>query len=222
MRNFLWYGGSPQTKRSLLNWITVCLPKSEGGLGFRWRKDLIMASSIHLGWTAFSSSTMWASWFKAKYFKGFSPWHPRALISGSCIWRQIKSRSHFLFQSSHWILGDGKDISFWHDKWHGPLFLEQKFPNALFPWIETVHDIFSNPQWLSRMTYPQQAVFVSSSLLTNFSLSNIPNMLIWSSSNSSHLPFLAAWETIRARCLPRVWSKFAWNNLLKPSIACFA
>lgn len=34
MKNFLWSGGPAQSKRSFLNWNSVCQPKSEGGLGF--------------------------------------------------------------------------------------------------------------------------------------------------------------------------------------------
>lgn len=209
MRNFFWSGGPEHAKRSLLNWNSVCRPKSKGGLGFRRIKDMISANSVRLGWTAVSSSSLWASWFRAKYLKGFSPWHLISLSIGSCIWRLIKRSSHFLFQNNHWILGDGKSISFWHDKWHGPLSLAQVFPYMDFSWSDSVNDILSNPQRLSSMSFPQQVAAFSSTLLATFSLVDEPDALIWSSSNSSHLSFSAAWESIRPRSLPRVWHQFA-------------
>lgn len=90
MRNFLWSGGPEQAKKSLLIWNSICQPKSEGGLGFRRIKDMVSANSVRLGCSAISSSSLWASWFRAEYLKGFSPWHPSSLSSGSCIWRPIK------------------------------------------------------------------------------------------------------------------------------------
>lgn len=136
MRNFLWSGGSLQAKESLISWRSVCLPKLDGSLGFRRIQDLIKPSMVKLGWVALTSSSLWASWFKAIYFKGFSPCHPSSLLSGSCIWNHIKRFSHLIFQNIHWQLGDGKNTSFWHDKWHGPLSIAHQFLGVSLPWTD--------------------------------------------------------------------------------------
>ena len=68
MRNFLWLV-SPEKMCSLVNWETVCLPKTEGGLGLRRVKDFNEACMMKLGWSAVSIDSLWAGWFCARYFR---------------------------------------------------------------------------------------------------------------------------------------------------------
>ena len=58
-RNFLWSANPNQTKRNLIKWKVVCLPKEEGGLGLRRVKEMNEPCILKLGWLAMTSSSIW-------------------------------------------------------------------------------------------------------------------------------------------------------------------
>jgi hypothetical protein len=70
-RNFWW--GFPKDKArnlSLKSWESLCLPKDQGGLGFRLMKEVNLSLISKLGWKLLSNhDCLWVSLFKAKYFK---------------------------------------------------------------------------------------------------------------------------------------------------------
>ena len=61
-RNFFWSANPTQTKKNLINWKVVCLPKEEGDLGLRRVKEMNEAYMLRLGRLAMTSSSIWASW----------------------------------------------------------------------------------------------------------------------------------------------------------------
>lgn len=85
--NLLW-GISFGLVAFLIRWEIVYLPKEEGGLGIRWISEVNEAWLMKLGWQA-ASSSLWAKWFKNRYFRNSSLWHHSTRNSGSCIWISI-------------------------------------------------------------------------------------------------------------------------------------
>lgn len=109
-RSFLWKGEDPSKTNpgsSLVNWNTVCKPKSLGGLGI---PDLEKFSrALRLRWL----------WFKWK--DDNKPWIGMDI---PCDDSDIR-----LFQAATTItLGNGEKTGFWHDKW-----LQNSCPKDIAP-----------------------------------------------------------------------------------------
>ena len=128
-KNFLWSANSEKKINHMVRWETICLPKLEGGLGMRRIEELNEACMLNLGWSTASSNSIWARWFRYKYFRSSSIWNPSNPVPWSCIWKRIRASSFFLQRDSKCILGNGHFVSLWYDKWiaHDPI--APRFPN---------------------------------------------------------------------------------------------
>ena len=62
----------------------------ESGLDIKRVSETNEASMLRLGWQAMTTSSLWATWLKKRYFKNFSIWHPNNPLASSCTWRKIK------------------------------------------------------------------------------------------------------------------------------------
>jgi hypothetical protein len=86
-RNFWW--GFPKGKTynlPLKSWSSICLPKDQGGLGFRLMKDINVSLIAKLGWKLLSNhDALWIALFKEKYIK-YGTLLSCPLSSGSFIW----------------------------------------------------------------------------------------------------------------------------------------
>lgn len=111
MRNLLWSVDPIKSGSNYVRWETICLPKSEGGMGLRRLKELKKACLLKLGWSAVTKTSLWAKWFSAKYCRGNSIWHPCNPKNGSTSWKKIRSLSSLLQCNSRWAVGNGKSIN---------------------------------------------------------------------------------------------------------------
>jgi hypothetical protein len=70
-KNFLWGFAKDKAKNLLLkSWNSICLPKEEGGLGFRRMHDFNLSLISKLGWKLLSNSyCLWVSQLQKKYIK---------------------------------------------------------------------------------------------------------------------------------------------------------
>jgi len=62
----LWWGFPKDKTRnlSLKSWNSMCLPKDQGGLGFRLMKDVNLSMISKLGWKLLSNhNSLWVSLF---------------------------------------------------------------------------------------------------------------------------------------------------------------
>jgi len=76
---------------SLKSWNSLCLPKDQGGLGFRLMKDVNISLISKLGWKLLvDHDCLWVSLFKNKYFK-YGNLLTSSLPTDSFIWNGIKS-----------------------------------------------------------------------------------------------------------------------------------
>lgn len=115
MQNFLWLASPKKVNSNLVNWETLFLPKSEGGLGMCRVKDFTEACMMKLGWSAVSIDSLWARWFRSRYFRRSSIWHSSNPRGGSCIWKRIKSLAFYLQHGNSWKLANGLSIKVWVD-----------------------------------------------------------------------------------------------------------
>ncbi|KAL8159786.1 hypothetical protein V2J09_001323 [Rumex salicifolius] len=128
IRSFIWgsYGGV--RKPHLVDWGTVCSPKSVGGLGVRSTVEMNMASLGKLGWRLINEAAdIWGRIMTAKYglsIEGGCVNQTKLLSNMSYGWRSIRwALEGCVGRGIRWNVGDGSKIRFWLDHWldGGPL-----------------------------------------------------------------------------------------------------
>ena len=120
-RSFLWGSTPDKRKLHLLSWDKVCRPKAEGGLGIRKSMDMNKALVAKVGWRLMQDRTsLWARVLRSKYKAGDFK-DRRWLVAkrpGSSTWRSvIGGLKNVVTKGNRWVIGDGKEVSFWTDSW---------------------------------------------------------------------------------------------------------
>ncbi|KAG7559686.1 Reverse transcriptase domain [Arabidopsis thaliana x Arabidopsis arenosa] len=141
-RAFLWGSTTEKKKQHLIAWNRVCQPRGEGGLGLRKAKDMNKALVSKVGWRLMNETkSLWANVLRKKYKVGSvqdQGWLA-ARRPGSSTWRSIVTGLREVgLQGSRWVLGNGRDIRFWTDKWlcNEPLVerVIMELPNESLQW----------------------------------------------------------------------------------------
>ena len=96
-------------------WSKVCKPKVAGRLGLRDPKQLNNAAVLKFSWDSLKSNTDWGSLFRSR-FKVTSFQFSTAYMK-SAIWPGIKEALPIIFLHCRWIVGNGKMVNFWLDRW---------------------------------------------------------------------------------------------------------
>ena len=67
-RRFIWDGNSKSHKMSMVGWEKFCMPKNQGGLGFKKINEMNKALLMKLSWEVVSNSDkLWVKVFCSKY-----------------------------------------------------------------------------------------------------------------------------------------------------------
>ncbi|GKD05798.1 hypothetical protein Tco_1180772, partial [Tanacetum coccineum] len=124
IKNFLWTKGGNATGKVSVCWKDVCKPKSQGGLGLKPLHDLNKAlMAKHLWSIASNKDSIWVKWVKIYKLRGNNLWDVELKKGQSWVWLQLLNLRDKIRRFVNVKIGDGKDCSFWFDKWHsnGPL-----------------------------------------------------------------------------------------------------
>lgn len=93
--------------------------KGMGGLGLRKTKESNDAALAKLGWRYLNDSEgLWARVLKGKYSRdqlGVNLATPR--VGNSHVWKGLYESWRKVQKGASWILGDGKSVPFWTDRW---------------------------------------------------------------------------------------------------------
>lgn len=115
-RDFLWSGRNKSKKMPLVAWESVCLPRSEGGLGVlqiaAWNKAALgkLLWKIVADWDC-----LWVRWVKAVYLKGKTIWCTKAKDSHPWYWKKILNLRELFREHLKCQLGDGRQFSLFYD-----------------------------------------------------------------------------------------------------------
>lgn len=118
MARFWW--GTTEDKRCMHwhSWVSMCFPKSKGGMGFRdlntFNTALLakQAWRIHIG-----ANPLLAKLLKARYFKHDDILNARRSYDPSYTWRSLWGSKALLMEGLAWRVGNGSSIKVWSDSW---------------------------------------------------------------------------------------------------------
>lgn len=103
---------------SLKSWSSMCLPKSEGGLGFQAVYDMNQALLSKLAWKVVTNEqSLWVRILKGKYLQQGSFWETVWNPQASWVWKGILKMRPHLERGLCWLVGNGVNISIWRDPW---------------------------------------------------------------------------------------------------------
>nr|XP_043613006.1 uncharacterized protein LOC122584974 [Erigeron canadensis] len=98
---------------------TICLPKSEGGLGIRIIADVNKALMLNHVWSILNNrESLWVKWIHSYRLKARSLWD--VPIRQNCLWgwRKMLQLRHLIRPHIWSRIGNGLNTSVWFDKWH--------------------------------------------------------------------------------------------------------
>ncbi|KAL9277743.1 hypothetical protein AtEden1_Chr00c002g0322401 [Arabidopsis thaliana] len=218
---FLWSGNIESSSKAKVSWSSVCLPKSEGGLGLRslsaWNNNLC----LRLIWLLFSGSgSLWVAWhtYHQKLLES-SFWSLKGRAGDSLLWRLLLKLRHLAAQFIKCKVRNGKKAWFWYDNWTplGPLygFFGDHGPRSLrVPILAKVADTCNDNGW--KMAAPRSDL--AESLQIHLSSTQPPasssgvDTFAWEIDGKSCNGFSSfkTWEKLRPRDSEKVWAPLIW------------
>ncbi|XP_026451639.1 uncharacterized protein LOC113351959 [Papaver somniferum] len=135
----------------------------------------------------------------------------------SSIWPGIKWVAADVFEHSRWLVGDGKNISFWNDIWIKDKPFKDIFPeNAI---------MLQNPKMKVAELIRDGEWKIPASFLEFFSTSELPvidnkeDRRIWSATTSGKFTVASASDCIRKKYHSVHWAKIVWHKSVHPNVS---
>ncbi|CAO2177232.1 unnamed protein product [Urochloa humidicola] len=118
-KHCLWRGGDLNSKKpSKAAWPTVCLPKSQGGLGvlnLEEHNNALLMKFLHKFFT--KADIPWVKLVWDNYYKNGRL--PGQFKKGSFWWRDIIKLMDKYKEMAEVFIADGSTVKLWEDKWNG-------------------------------------------------------------------------------------------------------
>ncbi|XP_028080046.1 uncharacterized protein LOC114281693 [Camellia sinensis] len=162
--NFLWGGSETRRKLHLISWKEICVNKNKGGLGVRNLGQVNECLLVKWWWRyGNEEAALWKKVICSKYGGVGGRWCPLFISSVglSYTWRGITSVAEgnialreFFWQNFRLVVGNGRRIHFWFDKWCHNQNLSVSFPRLFALSVEKdgklvdfVHRRVSDSDW---------------------------------------------------------------------------
>lgn len=118
LTRFVWKGNIDEKGEAKIAWKTICLPRTEGGLGLKdtseWNKAQIIR---HLLKIITRSNSLWPSWINQTMLRRKHFWTMAIPSDCSWIWKKVLRLRVLALQFISYSIGDGSTISLWFDPW---------------------------------------------------------------------------------------------------------
>lgn len=151
---FLWRGDVSKTGGVKVAWSSVCLPRSEGGLGLRcpvaWNKAQIM---MHLWRLITKKKSLWVDWVQGTVLKRNAFWTIPIPTDCSWFWRKLLRLREVVLPHISVRLGNGAKTLFWLDPWWRQTCIANSFKdnliaNANSNPLATVNSFIFSGSWM--------------------------------------------------------------------------
>ena len=133
-RNFLWGEGALVQKLHLVKWDTICLERRNGGLGVKNLSIMNKALLCKWSWQFANEKGAWLiEVIRRKYGEEEVQWvscNPKEGF-GVGLWKNLRQWGYLVSNGFSYVVGDGKRMKFWKDRWCGDLPLDVAF-SSLF------------------------------------------------------------------------------------------
>ncbi|GLT73885.1 hypothetical protein SLA2020_457150 [Shorea laevis] len=219
---FLWNNTTQSACGAKVNWLTVCSPKQEGGLGLKslvsWNQMCILK---HI-WLLFSKAgSIWVAWVHEYLIKGRSFWTLNISADASWGWRKILKLRHIAKGLIQHIPGDGTNIYIWHDYWHpsGPLidaYGSNIVKDARIPFQAKLASVINGNFWQWPPARSPQLVQIQMHLFDMFPKEGKKDTAIWRPSNSGNFKVGQTWNWLRRKKTRKVWHRLIWFSQAIP------
>ncbi|XP_059306289.1 uncharacterized protein LOC132057691 [Lycium ferocissimum] len=112
---FFWNNATGSRNKHWAAWDKLCLPKEEGGIGFRSLHDISNALFAKLWWSFRTSNSLWSVYMWNKYCKKLHPVIAQAR-GGSNAWKKMVLVREQVEHNIWWQMKNGSS-SFWFENW---------------------------------------------------------------------------------------------------------
>ncbi|KAH1098664.1 hypothetical protein J1N35_015585 [Gossypium stocksii] len=117
-RQFIWGHANGRPKMSLVSWDSICQPRNQGGLGFRYLSDQNSFFLMKIGFNLVSQrNALWVRVLRAKY--GWKEQFPDSIGKSQCsrLWMSLSKIWPLLRENLAWSIGDCDSARCWTDPW---------------------------------------------------------------------------------------------------------
>ena len=114
-----WWGDDNDHKRMhWLEWWKLCVPKGQGGMGFRDFHCFNLAMLAKQVWRLlYDPDSLCARVLKAKYYPDGKLLQAKLKSGSSFTWQSILAGLEGFKRGYIWRVGDGTQINIWEDRW---------------------------------------------------------------------------------------------------------
>ncbi|KAF3776962.1 putative ribonuclease H protein [Nymphaea thermarum] len=194
---FLW-GDSKSPHR--ISWSTLCLPKSEGGVGLR---DLRATNSANMAFLVFRVSEQaspWASLIRGRYCerKGLLDCTSKGKRVSKAWQTAVRAWSRIKEQVV-WKVGNGTMVKFWTDSWGNDRLIDKIPPSHLHLVQDCIS--FSVQETLEVNEEDTRAFFESLNVQVSWSRvqAEQANVLAWKNTGNSIISRYEIWQRTRKK-----------------------
>ncbi|XP_075095162.1 uncharacterized protein LOC142173464 [Nicotiana tabacum] len=221
---FFWSIKEEGRSRHWASWQNLCLPREEGGLGFRSLHDVSRALFAKLWWRFRTTKFLWSNFMCNKYCKKELPIvvHFRG---GSHVWRQMLNAREEVEHEIVWELKSGT-TNIWHENWTGLDALYHVLPED-FPInedLQKVAELRQGEAWDDQLLDQTFNEEIAEHIKLNVHYEGSEgywDRTYWMPTPSGKFSVSSAWKILRHRADPNKEFKLIWIKGLPFKISFF-
>ncbi|RVW71359.1 putative ribonuclease H protein [Vitis vinifera] len=230
-RDFLWGGGALERKPHLVEWSIICSDKRKGGLGVRSLALLNKALLCKWSWRfAVEREALWRQVISAKYGEEEGGWRS-CVVRGSFgvgLWKAIRRGWEAVGNNLAYVVGNGRRIRFWEDKWCGDDKLCSLFPSLYAisldkeAWVADVWSHSGGGVWaprFSRSINDWEVIEVERLLLRlqgRRVYSDVEDEVIWTKAKDKRFSVKSLYKDLDPERREEFPANIIWNSLVPP------
>ncbi|PKA64058.1 Putative ribonuclease H protein [Apostasia shenzhenica] len=146
MARFWWQSSTKSKGIHWSKWHEVCLPKNDGGLGFKSLNSFNLALLGKQVWRlSQNQNSLSFLVLRSRYFPSGNFLEARLGFSPSYIWQSIWQAKNVISKGLMWRVGNERRINIWHDKWIPRRWEFKIFTQPKFLPKEAIVNLIINP-----------------------------------------------------------------------------